>query len=194
MRNIKNNPGWSRSLARNYGNGPAILFAVGTDIMIKDLRSTVNILRDMSFERKLDRLPLLTDIPGARLLKHLPTRYLDKYDLNFLTHLLAHAIYFRDEVHLGPISQTNCIAEEIILRTATALAQEYFTDHPEDFPDGFVAADILNKMWYVDIAGDDEIETFLFDDEEPIDLSPDDSYYYIFDNWFKDCYQPPEQD
>ena len=186
--NIKKNPAWSEDLAKHYGDGAAAVFAVGSNLLLDVLHETVDKLRDL----KLDRPAKLSDLPDSKLMALLPDRYRDRYDLNFVVQMTAYTLLLQDSFRRGDTNFTHHIIDEIILRATIFLAQAHLDAAPSDFPKEVVFEDIYDPIWIEHIAGDNNIDALMYDEAPGPELTPEDDYYYLYENLFKDCNQPPE--
>lgn len=186
MRDIKKLKSWSDAFAKEYGEIAAQQFAVGLD----DYNGYI--IEDICQLRAMRKSATVADLPYSLLSIHLPARFLKKCTRPFLNKLSRCALAMRDRFKNGEFTAT-CVADEVILHGIATCSIVHFEMQADEDQTEF-SEEYQDVSWIYEIAGDEEIE-MLFDEEDPIELDPEDDYYYFPENWFKDYYEPiPDED
>lgn len=160
----KNNKVWSKYLEQSFGEDAAIVFVVGSDILLDEINEDLNELATLPKGTHLGELSF------SMILSMLPEQFLMEYDYNFVYLLKVTVEKLRRWAQMGNEIIAHTVLEEMVLYLIVEEA-EFLLD------EGIVDEKEWGK-WIYDIFGDMDIVSCLFS-ERYID---EDNIYH-FRHW-----------
>lgn len=171
---FKNHAAWSPYLCECFGEGVAISFVAGSEILSDNIEEDLMALSEMPRGSHIGQLPVST-LKGL-----LPEQFLMRYDYDFLYLLKTTVAGLTATIAREPDFLAHSVLEELaiylIMEEATAWAEILSAELETSDIDGL---DRIND-WVYDLFDDMDIVTFLF---SGIYLPPQNTYH--FDNWTK---------
>ncbi len=174
----KDHEAWSENLAKNYGLGAALSFAMGSDLLYDDIREDLDALAKMPKGTHIGELGI------SYMIELLPEQFLMNYDYDFLFLMRSRVEEFRRIAKNGGDLMAHTVLDEIVLysimQEAGYMIEEIVLPHlPSDKIDDYTAWD----DWVFDIFGDADVVTVLYSD---IFFYVTEDNRYHFKNWYKE--------
>lgn len=166
---------WSSELAACYGRKAAVSFAVGSDLLLDEMDIDLEELKSMPKGTHLGELSC------SRIADMLPEQFAMEYDYDFLYHLRAMLVNYRQRAASSQPMAVHTVAEELLVRMIQEKsfpAVEGWT--PQEESELESELDENWDDWPVEICSDDDFSLFLSSGSW---LPEDDPYHFV--NWFK---------
>ncbi len=174
IKKYRNHSAWSSYLCDQFGEGAAISFAIGSDIILDHIEE------DLSELSTMPRGSHVGEIPCSMTKDSLPAQFLTRYDYDFLYQLRATVIRLKNIASRGQPFLAHSVLEELaiylFMQESSFLMECMISDMESENVD---QVDMLDE-WAFDLFDDMNIVTFLFSDNY---LTEKDCYH--FDHWTK---------
>lgn len=166
---------WSSEIAAIHGRKAAVSFAVGSDILLDAMNMDLEELKSKPKGTHLDELDI------SWIADMLPEQFAMEYDYEFLYHLRAVLIRYRQRAGFGQSMSPHTVAEELLVRMIceeSADAVEQWV--PKNSSEDDIGLDEYWSDWPVDLCDDDDFSFFLSSTSW---ITENDPYHFRY--WFK---------
>lgn len=166
VKEYKNHESWSPFLETTFGEGAALAFAVGSDILLEHIDEDLKELATLPVNSHIGQLSV------SFLRDDLPAQFLTLYNYDFLYRLRCCLLRIRKRAGNGADITAHSVQEELLLYLSNEEAKAVFELGAEE--SGFEET----EDWPFELADDMDVVNFLYSD---LYLEPDDPYH--FSHW-----------
>ena len=163
----KGKEGWSEFLAKDYGPGAALAFAVGSELLLDKIEQDLADLAAMPAGSHIGQ------VDTSFLKDDLPPQFLTKYDYEFFYHMRCVLLQLRQEAEAGLSMTAHSVFEELVLflcdQEAKALLELSAAELREEELEGV-------EHWVFELFADRDIVTFLYSNRY---LKKEDTYHFV---------------
>ena len=165
----RNHEAWSKYLEDNHGQRAAISFAIGSDILLDNIKQDLEGLESLPAGSHVGQLDF------SLLKDELPPQFLMRYDYDFLYHMKCELLNMRRRAGHGMSMMAHSVLDELLIYLCNEEALGYIEIIEAD--DRFEGEEeYKNRDWEFDLFDDMDIVTCLYSemyiDEENI-------YHYV---------------
>lgn len=172
IKKYRNHEAWSKFLKSNFGDRAALSFAVGSDLVLDQIKEDLSELSSLPVKAHLGQLGF------SLILDSLPKQFLMYYDYDFLYRMKCSLILLQGRAKYGLDMTAHSVVEELLIYLCNEEGAAFveLQGGIEGIKDD---KELYYQDWIFDLFGDSDIITFLYSD-----MYVDEGHSYHFSNWF----------
>lgn len=163
---------WSKFLKSNFGDKAALSFAVGSDLVLDQIKEDLSELSSLPVKSHLGQLGF------SLLIDSLPKQFLMYYDYDFLYRMQCSLMVLKGRAKYGLDMIAHSVIEELLIYLCNEEGAAFI-----ELQGGIEGLNDDNWLdyqeWIFNLFGDEDIITFLYSD-----MYVDIGHSYHFSNWF----------
>lgn len=200
----KNSEAWSPFIEAHFGTIAAILFTVGSDILLDYIK------QDLEELAKKPKGTHIGELSFSWTEDHMPKQFLMNYDYEFLYKMKCEFIFLRKRLASADYFEVQSVMQELLiylsddigkisfdmdenverlLENDEACLEDSFSDEDYEYVDYEDQSPMYHSAWVFDLFDDADIVTCLYSD---FFLTSDNIYH--FDHWFEEQFYVEQQE